>query len=88
MLFRSGGRAGAKYLPARMLAGDGGNRFWASRLVDLAAALAADTAPRSRNLYNYCDYADDPFRMTGGAVGGDYGLFDAFGSDDDYFWDE
>ena len=83
-----GGRAGAKYLPARMLAGDGGNRFWASRLVDLAAALAADTAPRSRNLYNYCDYADEPFRMTGGAVGGDYGLFDAFGSDDDYFWDE
>ena len=83
------GGAFTAYLPARMLVrkNDGG-RFWASRLVDLAAALAAD-APREPSLsathYSYGDYgASDAWSLAAGSPRSD----DAFGSDDDYFWDE
>ena len=38
-------RDSASYLPARMLVRMTGSRFWASRLIDLAAILAADPPP-------------------------------------------
>ena len=80
---------GAGVLPARMLA-SGSGRYWASRLVDLAAALAPAKA-----------YDDGPWSSSWsssfGLLGGDYSPthysfadYDGgFGDDDeDYFWDE
>ena len=76
------GRIGAKYLPARKLA-TGGGRYWASRLVDLASALAADPKGSRSDAMNYC--AGEAFALSAGDASYDYG---PFGSDDDYFWDD
>ncbi len=76
------GRVGAQYLPARKLA-TGGGRYWASRLVDLASALAADPKGSRSDAMNYC--AGEPFALSAGDASYDYG---PFGSDDDYFWDD
>lgn len=74
----SGGNAG--YLPARMLVrGDG--RFWASRLVDLASALAADPRGGGSNRRFLCYDSSSRFALSAGSS-------DAWGDDEDYFWDE
>ena len=71
-------RNAAGYLPARMLVQQFGDRFWASRLVDLASALAADPLPNDDSVY---------YRYLPAAASLSAEAPQFLGADEDYYWD-
>lgn len=69
----------ANYLPARMLVRKPDSRFWASRLLDLAAILAADPPPSDDSVY---------YRyLSSASLSGGLEERISLDIDDTYFWD-